>query len=145
VRILHLVPIAAVLLCTAAATTAETAGGALDVVEMVVAAGFDRENRLPEQAGEVFPAGTERLWCYTRVQGAALPVDIVHAWYHEGETRARVSLPVRSPDWRTWSSKLLLPAWTGHWEVKVLDPDGLVLASRTFTIVPGTTGGEDSE
>ncbi len=144
-RFLRLISIFTLLFGVAAATATETAASALDVSEMVVAAGFDREDRIPEQVGEVFPAGTERLWCYTRVRGAATPLEIVHVWYHEGETRARVTLPVRSADWRTWSSKLLLPAWTGRWEVKVLDPDGLVLASRTFTIVPDTTGGEDSE
>ncbi|MBC8423447.1 DUF2914 domain-containing protein [bacterium] len=144
-RILRQTFIMALLLCATAAVAEETSVVSLDVVEMVVAAGFDRENRLPQAAGEVFPGDTERLWCYTRVRGAATPIEVVHAWYHEGETRARVVLPVRSADWRTWSSKRLLPAWTGRWEVKVLDPDGLVLASRTFTIVPVSTVGEDTE
>lgn len=144
-RILRHTLIMALLLCATAAVAEETPVVSLDVVEMVVAAGFDRENRLPQEAGEVFPEDTERLWCYTRVLGAATPLEVVHAWYHEGETRARVVLPVRSADWRTWSSKRLLPAWTGRWEVKVLDPDGLVLASKTFTIVPVSTVGEDTE
>jgi len=144
-RYARLAPILSLLLCTVAASPPETPAAPLDVVEMVVAAGFDREHRLPQEAGESFPADTERLWCYTRVRGADTPVEVVHAWYHEGETRARVVLPVRSPDWRTWSSKRLLPAWTGRWEVKVLDPDGLVLASRSFTIVPVSTVGEDTE
>ena len=107
---------------------------ALSVVEIVVAAGFDREARTPTDVAESFPADTDRLWCYTRVTGAQQPLEIVHTWYHEGETRARVGLPVRSSDWRTWSRKDILPGWTGQWVVKVLDPDGLVLATRSFTI-----------
>jgi len=118
---------------------------ALSVVEIVVAAGFDREARTPTDVADSFPAGTDRLWCYTRVMGAQQPLDIVHAWYHEGETRARVSLPVRSADWRTWSRKGLLPGWTGQWVVKVLDPDGLVLATRSFTIAPPQEAVEEME
>jgi len=118
---------------------------ALSVVEIVVAAGFDRETRTPTDVAESFPAGTDRLWCYTRVTGAQQPLDIVHAWYHEGETRARVSLPVRSSDWRTWSRKDLLPGWTGQWVVKILDPDGLVLATPSFTIAPSQDVVEEVE
>ncbi|MCP4572388.1 MAG: DUF2914 domain-containing protein [bacterium] len=70
----------------------------------------------------------------TRVWGLAGDTSVTHAWYHEGETKARVDLPVFGGHWRTWSSKLILPAWTGAWEVKVLDADGSVLASASFEI-----------
>ena len=59
---------------------------------------------------------------------------MTHAWYHEGETRARVDLPVGSLSWRTWSSKRILPSWTGRWEVKVLDAEGTVLGAAAFEI-----------
>jgi hypothetical protein len=129
----------------ARAETPDDQGPALSVVEIVVSSGFDRETRRPIGAAERFDADTESLWCYTRITGALQPLNITHVWYHEGETRSRIYLPVHSADWRTWSSKGLLPAWTGRWVVKVLDPDGLVLATRSFIVGPPETGGEETE
>ncbi len=120
--------------------TAAPAAAELAVSTMVIAADFDREARAPVSPGETFAAADSPLWCYTRITGAETPLEVTHVWYHEGETRARVILPVRSSDWRTWSAKELRPAWVGRWEVKVLDPDGLVLAARSFTVTPAESG-----
>lgn len=95
---------------------------------------LDRPNRALLGEGTVFPAGVERIWCLTRIQGLSAPTTVTHAWYHEGESKARVELNVGSSDWRTWSSKRILPAWTGAWEVKVLDESGKVLGTYGFTI-----------
>jgi len=145
-RNLRCLAVASALLCAVAAVAgADGETGDLEVVEILVGTALDREDRVPRDVGDVFPAGTEKLWCWTRVRGAAGPTDVVHVWYHEGGTRARVVLPVRSPDWRTWSSKRLLSAWTGRWEVKVLDADGLVLAATRFIVGNAMTDGEDTE
>lgn len=127
------------------AAAAAPAAAELAVTTMVVSAGFDRETRSPVDPGDSFAADAGRLWCYTRITGASEPLAVTHVWYHEGETRARIVLPVRSADWRTWSAKDLLPAWTGAWEVKVLDPDGLVLATRSFTVTPVESGEEPND
>ena len=50
---------------------------------------------------------------------------------------ARVVLPVRSADWRTWTSKRILPQWTGRWKVEILDSDENLLQTITFTVVKG--------
>jgi hypothetical protein len=47
---------------------------------------------------------------------------------------AHVELTVGSPDWRTVSSKSLLPDWTGEWEVRVLDAAGNLLRTESFTV-----------
>jgi hypothetical protein len=60
--------------------------------------------------------------------------SVTHVWYYENEEMARVELPVRSPNWRTWSSKSILPAWSGQWKVDILDPNDEVLVSESFTI-----------
>ncbi len=95
---------------------------------------IDRENR--ELVGEstAFSAGIERITCLTLIQGLEAPSSVTHVWYRDGKTMARVDLNVASATWRTWSSKRLLPHWTGHWEVKVLDSDGRVLGSADFTV-----------
>jgi hypothetical protein len=41
---------------------------------------------------------------------------------------------VRTPAWRTWSSKTLLPEWTGEWMVEVLTSDGTPLESVIFFV-----------
>ena len=91
------------------------------------------ENREPVGAAETFPAGTERLVCFTDVRDAA-GRTLVHAWIHEGTTRARVELEIGGDRWRTWSAKNLLPEWTGQWQVKVMTADGAVLETISFTV-----------
>jgi len=113
---------------------APAASEGLAVAEMAVGTGYDRDTRSLAGEAVTFPAATERLWCRTRITGAAAPTTVAHVWYHEGTTMARIELNVASGDWRTVSSKALLPAWTGAWEVKVLDASGTVLHAISFTI-----------
>jgi hypothetical protein len=88
-----------------------------------------------EPVGEAasFDAEVGRLFCFTEIRGME-GTTITHAWIHEGKTRARVDLPVRSNRWRTWSTKTIAPGWTGQWQVKVLDADGIVLSSQEFVV-----------
>ncbi|MFH1842702.1 MAG: DUF2914 domain-containing protein [bacterium] len=104
------------------------------VEEFALGHGYDREARAPLDTATVFAADVERIYCYTRIVGAEIPTQITHAWYHEGENRAKVRLAVGLPSWRTFSYKTILPIWTGRWEVKVLDAEDNVLATRKFTI-----------
>lgn len=106
----------------------------LTVVEMAVGTDYDRQTRQLGGEGTVFAADTPQLWCRTRITGAVEPTTVTHVWYHRDKTLARVDLPVNSADWRTVSSKRLLPDWTGPWEVKVLDAAGTVLHSLQFTV-----------
>ena len=34
--------------------------------------------------------------------------------------------------WRVWTSKTLLPSWTGTWTVNILDDDRSVLETKSF-------------
>jgi len=91
------------------------------------------EDRVPVGAATEFHADVDRLFCWTRIQDAA-GQTITHAWIHEGVTRARVELKVGADHWRTYSSKLILPSWTGEWELKVFTEEGAVLATIPFTV-----------
>ncbi len=95
---------------------------------------LDRVTRELVDPGDHFAADAGTIYCLTRVQGLEVPTTITHAWYHEGEAKARVTLKVGSSNWRTWSSKRILPAWTGAWEVKVLDASGKVLHTAAFVV-----------
>jgi hypothetical protein len=91
-------------------------------------------DRMPVGSGDVIPAGTERVYCFTRIEGAQGETAITHNWYHQGVLKASVVLPVRTSEWRTWSSKTLLPEWTGEWMVEVLSEDGTPLESLIFFV-----------
>jgi hypothetical protein len=103
-------------------------------VDISFGTGVDPETRTVIGEAAIFPPEVGRIYCWTRVHGMRPPTTVTHAWYYKGKTMARVDLAVRSENWRTWSFKTCLPEWTGNWEVKVLDQDGMVLGSGGFEV-----------
>jgi len=57
---------------------------------------------------------------------------IHHRWEYNGKTMATVEFGVGGPRWRVWSTKTLLPEWTGKWTVSVIDETGNVLDQASF-------------
>lgn len=91
-------------------------------------------DRAPVDAVQTYSASADHLFCFTRVTGAAGDTSVTHIWYRNGVEVLRVELPVRSPDWRTWSVKAISPEWTGEWKVEVLDSEGKLLQTIPFTL-----------
>jgi hypothetical protein len=87
------------------------------------------------EPGTSFPASVEKLYCYTKIVGALDPTEITHVWFYGDTERARVTLAVNSPLWRTYSSKIIQPYDVGSWNVVVLDQSENVLGSFSFTII----------
>lgn len=112
----------------------EAAPGPFTEVQTAICA--DVVDREPQGSAETFPAGIEQVCLWTKFVGAADSTTVSHVWLYNGNEMASVDLPVKSSSWRTWSSKKMLPTWVGNWEVKVLDSDGNILKSVTFTIEP---------
>ena len=99
-------------------------------VDLVTATGV--ENRQPVGAAETFPASVGKVYAWMSVTGAAdQAIQVV--WTHGSHT-FNVPLEIGGSPWRTWSSKTILPIWTGEWTVQVLDAQGSSIASATFTI-----------
>jgi len=96
------------------------------------------EARQPVGVDSAFSNTFERIYCFTKITGAASEQKIMHVWYHENEERARIPLAVKSSPWRTWSSKKMIPQWHGNWRVDILDENGHVLNSATFTLAKDT-------
>lgn len=96
--------------------------------------GTDVQNREIVNPDSVFSADVERVFCLTHITGMEQESTITHIWYLDGQEMASVELAVRSSDWRTWSSKTIIPDWTGEWSVDVLDAEGNLLMSRSFTV-----------
>ena len=85
-------------------------------------------------ASTSFPAGVSKLYCLTRITGAKEQTQIAHIWYYGEIQRARVELAVKSPNWRTYSSKRIQSHETGQWHVEVVDKEGRILETYRFDI-----------
>jgi hypothetical protein len=109
----------------------EAASTSASVVRAAIATAIEEHE--PAGSAVEFPADVDRLYCFTQIAGAD-GETIVHAWIHEGTTRARVELEIGSPLWRTFSSKQILPSWTGNWQVKILTEAGAVLKTIDFSV-----------
>ncbi len=91
-------------------------------------------NRVPVNVSTKFPSSIKRVYCWTKVRAFKVPTYIVHQWYYKGKLMASVKLDIRSPLFRTWSSKRIIPAWKGKWRVIVKDANGSIVASKEFLI-----------
>ena len=114
---------------TAQPSTQEATPSDVHLAEAVVCQ--DVIDRAPVGSGDVFAKEVPKVYCFTRVVGAE-GTQLTHNWYYQGSLKASVKLNVRSSDYRTWSSKTMLPEWTGEWMVEILSADGKPLESIIF-------------
>lgn len=123
------------LLLVAIATVASPAAAEAQnlAIAMAVVAN-DVENREPVDPAEAFPADIGEVFFYTVIEGDFGERVVEHVWVWDGMEVARVSLTVRGPRWRTWSSKTIPADWAGAWEVRIEDSSGVVLASVPFRV-----------
>lgn len=109
-----------------------TVARALEVVEAAISTGV--VDHLPIDSVEAYTVKAGKLYCFTRVLGAAGRDKVIHVWRREGQEMARIELPLRTDDFRTWSVKTLQPTWSGKWQVDVVDNAGTVLVSLPFVL-----------
>ena len=57
----------------------------------------------------------------------------IHRWEYDGKVVAEVEFNVKGPRWRVWSSKSLVPQWTGDWKVSVVNGAGEVISEKNLT------------
>jgi hypothetical protein len=117
-----------------AATTDAQQAASLEVAMGAICR--DVINRQPVDVGTSFEASVGKLYCLTKIIGAAGPTEITHVWYFGNTERARVSLDVNSASWRTCSSKIIQAHEIGAWHVDVLGPADELLQTFDFTITP---------
>ena len=58
--------------------------------------------------------------------------NVVHQWTYDDRVMFEKTFEVNGSRWRVWTSKTLIPSWTGTWTVNVLDDERTVLASKSF-------------
>ncbi len=106
---------------------------ALEVMDATIC--LNVENRTCIDPKEEFSTASGTLYCFTRVTGAKEDIEVTHVWYYGDIERARISLPVRSSSWRTYSSKRIQAHETGKWRVEVLGSGNALLKTIPFTVV----------
>ena len=57
----------------------------------------------------------------------------IHRWEYEGKVVAEIEFNVKGPRWRVWSSKSLVPQWTGDWKVSVVNGAGEVISEKNLS------------
>ncbi len=72
-----------------------------------------------------------KVYYYTELRDMSGQIA-THRWEFNGEVKAEVKFNVRGPRWRVWSSKTMLPGWTGDWKVSVINGAGEVIAEDVF-------------
>lgn len=88
---------------------------------------------------------TQRIYFFTDLRGLTGQI-ITHQWEYAGKVMAEVKFKVGGgPRWRVYSSKNLLPEWTGDWTVSVIDENGSTLNASTFSYVPASSQAEPSQ
>jgi hypothetical protein len=91
------------------------------------------ENRQPSGVGTVFPVDLDKLYCFTKINGAEDTTFVYHVWYFGNDEIARVKLPVKAKSWRTWSSKKLnMGLGNGH--VEIVSESGEILGKAEFEL-----------
>ena len=72
-----------------------------------------------------------KVFYYTELRDMSGQVA-THRWEYNGEVKAEVKFNVRGPRWRVWSSKTMVPGWTGDWKVSVINGAGQVISEDVF-------------
>ncbi len=105
----------------------------IHIARAVLAVGV-RDREPVGELQEVVPKSIRRVYFFTEVKGAK-GHTLLHRWRYGNRVMAEVRLPIRSNDYRTWSSKLLSAGWAGRWWVEVVDENGQVIARKGFRYV----------
>ena len=112
--------------------TAMSQSGPFSVARLVVCENV--QNRSPVNVTDVFPAGTETVFCFLEARDIQEATEVKMVWYHEEQEVARVPLSIgQGSRWRTYTSKKTMDQ-KGNWKVYLLDSADNTLASVQFVL-----------
>ena len=90
------------------------------------------DNREPViMVDSISPDSYTSISFFTELNGMS-GKTVTHQWVFDDKVMFEKSFEVNGDRWRVWTSKTLIPDWTGTWTVKVLNEDGSVLERKTF-------------
>ena len=127
---LMIVLLSAALVLTGMIAGAAAQGAPFTIERLVV--GADVQEREPVGITDIFPAGTETVFCFVEARNISQPVNIQMVWYFGEEEVARVPLSLGAgPRWRTYASKKIGDR-QGNWKVYLQDDADQTLGSVQF-------------
>ena len=107
-------------------------GASLTITRLVVGTGV--ENNEPVGAAEIFPASTEKVYCFLEATNIAKDTEVSFVWSYGGKEMLKTTLPLKAgPKWRTCASKNLR-GLKGDWKVEIKDSEGKVLKDIKFKV-----------
>jgi hypothetical protein len=92
------------------------------------------ENKEPINSETKFKNDVKRVFCFTEIMTDKYPTEVTHIWIYDKNIEAEIKLPVKSPKWRTYSSKAIMPEWKGNWKVEVYSEKGKLIDSIDFKV-----------
>ncbi|MFV1983710.1 MAG: DUF2914 domain-containing protein [Thiohalomonadales bacterium] len=91
---------------------------------------------------EKLQSNNRSVYYFTELRGMSGQTAI-HRWEFNGNVMSETKFTIAGPRWRVWSSKNLLPSWTGEWKVSVLNGVGDVISEDIFSYVAEEIPGSD--
>ena len=91
-------------------------------------------NREVVNEGRSFSASVGKLYCFSKIANIDSYTEVVHTWYYGNTERARITLNVNPPAWRTYSSKIIQTHEIGSWRVEISDASGNLLNTVHFEV-----------
>lgn len=102
------------------------------IARLVVGTGV--ENREPVGVAEMFPAATEKVYCFLEATEITKDTVISFVWFYGGKEVSKVDLPLQpGPRWRTFANKTVA-GMTGDWKVEIRDATGNLVKDLTFKV-----------
>jgi hypothetical protein len=91
-------------------------------------------DRAPVNIASSFPANQEKVYCYLEFRDVKEETAVTVVWSLEQNEVGKTSLTIKPyARFRTWASKSL-HGMKGNWNVDVLDEEGVIIRSVTFTV-----------
>ena len=101
-----------------------------EVSRALFATGID--NREPVATVDSLDSSTPRSVTFFTELNDLSGHTVTHQWLHKDKVMFEKSFEVKAQRWRVWTSKTLIPNWSGTWTVNVLDAEQTLLASKSF-------------
>ena len=111
----------------------------VEIVQLVIGDGLDREKRVPLNPGRTFSADSGKLYAYVIAKNPGEETKLTIEWLLGGPTgkvMSRIALRVghSTRGWRTWSTLRISSKSVGSWHVRVLDAAGAVVGKTSFRV-----------